>query len=282
MKAFPLRLIAIPICIICVLNVGLVSALNQNEVSVSPSWSTEVHYQGDTAIITLILTSNSSDTLTIDHIGIHFDWMAADSFVGRDLSANPVVVPSYGVHIFDAMAVQIPANVSAGSHSYFIGVDGTQGTFSVTFSWNSPSLTLQILDSNSKIFNALLPQVSNNLSRAINATYQGAEAKSLLEQAQTEFSQSIMLASQEKWAEALSSLQNASSYLEQAEAAEQRYTEQNAQQQTLLLCVAVAAVAVAIAVSVIAVIVRRKRKQTDAVVDDSVIDDSAVDQPPET
>lgn len=284
MKAFPLRLIAISIGIICILNVGFVSALNSGDVSVSPKWTTEVHYQGDTATIQLILTSNSSDQLTIYYVGIHFDWMSADKFVGLDLSSNPVVVPGYGVQVFDPMAIQISANVSAGAHSYFIGIDGTEGSSSVAFSWDSPTLTLQILDSNSKIFNELLPQVANNMSRAINATYQGSEAQSLLDKAKTEYSQSIMSASQEKWAEAISSLQNASNYLEQAEAAEQLYTEQNAQQQTLLVYLAIAAVAVIIAVSVIAVIVRRKRKrkQTDFAVEDSVYDDSVDDQPPET
>jgi hypothetical protein len=211
--------------------------------------------------------------------------MSADSFVGRDLSADPVVVPAYGFYVFDPMAISIPANVSAGLHSYFVGIDGTEGASLIPFEWDSPPLTMEILDSNLKVFNALLPQVANNLSRAINATYQSAEAQSLLEQAQNEYFQAIASASAENWAEALSSLQNASNYLEQAEAAEQLYTEQNTGQQTLLLYLAI--VAVVIAVSVIAVMVRRKRKQNDfaaedSAVDDTVVDDSEVDQSPET
>lgn len=292
MKAFPRRLIAISIVVIFIFNISFVSALNSSDISVSPTWTAVVHYQGETATVQLTLTSNSSQQLTIYSVGIHFDWMPADRFVGLDLSSNPVVVSGYGVHVFDPMAIQISANVSAGVHTYFIGIDGTEGSSSTSFSWDSPTMSIQIIDSNSRVFNELLPQVAANLSRAINATYQGAEAQSLLDQAKNEYSQSIMLASEEKWAEALSSLQNASSYLEQAEAAEQQYTEQNAQQQTLLLYVAVAVVAVVIAVSVIAVIVRRKRKQTDSsvdysevddsAVDDSVVDDSEVNQSPET
>jgi hypothetical protein len=259
MKSFPLTLIAISISIICILNIGLVSALNPDEVSVSPSWSTEIHYQGDSTFVTLILTSNCPEQLTIYYIGIHFDWMASDSFYGRDLSDDPVVVPSYEVQVFDPMIIKIPANVSAGSHSYFIGIDGAQGPLSAAFSWDSPSLTLQIQDSNSKIFNELLPQVANNMSRAINATYQSAEAQSLLDQAKNEYSQAIMSASEEKWAEALSSLQNASNYLEQAEAAEQLSAEQSAQQQQLLLYIAIIVIVVVVA-AVIAVIWRKKRK----------------------
>jgi hypothetical protein len=292
MKAFPLRLIAISISIICILNVGLVSALNSGDISVSPKWATEVHYQGETATVQLILTSNSSEQLTIYYAGIHFDWMPADKFIGLDLSSNPVVVAGYGVQVFDPMAIQISANVSAGSHTYSIGIDGTEGPSSIAFSWDSPVMSIQIIDSNSKVFNDLLPQVANNLSRAINATYQGSEAQSLLEQAKTEYSQSIMSASQENWSEALASLQNASSYLTQAAAAEQRYIEQNAQQQMLLIYLAIAAVAIIVAVSVIAVMVRRRRRRADFAVDESVVDesmadesvydDSVDDQPPET
>jgi hypothetical protein len=259
MKSFPLTLIAISISIICILNIGLASALNPDEISVSPSWSTSVYYQGDSVSVRLILTSNCSEELTIYYIGLHFDWMAEDSFHGRDLSADPVVIPSYGTHVFDPMAINIPADVSAGSHSYFIGIDGTQGASSISFSWDSQVRTLQILDSNSQVFNALLQNVTSDLGKAIDAAYQSVDAQSLLDQAKNEYSQAIMLASEEKWDEAISHLQNASSYMEQAEAAEQLSAEQSAQQQQLLLYIAIIVIVVVVA-AVIAVIWRKKRK----------------------
>jgi len=269
MKASALALIAISISIICILNIGFASALNQNEISVSPSWSTPIYYQGDSVSVKLILTSNSSEELKIYFIGIHFDWMASDSFYGRDLSADPVVVSSYKTYVFDPMAINIPANVSVGSHSYFIGIEGTQGTLSISFTWDSEIRTMQIQDSNSKVFNELIQQVNANITKAVEAEYQSAEAQSLLEQAANEYAEAWLSSGDEKWEDAIIHLQNADSYLEQAEAAEQRYAEQSAEQQRLLSIVVpiVVIIVVIIVVVLIAVIVRKRRKQPEAVAD---------------
>jgi hypothetical protein len=61
-------------------------------------------------------------------IGIHFDWMASDGFYGNDLSSSPVTIPSQGTHLFDAFSIQVPSNASVGAHSYYVGVDGVQGS----------------------------------------------------------------------------------------------------------------------------------------------------------
>lgn len=274
MKAFPLTLIVVSLSIICILNIGLVSALEQGELSIVPSWLKSTPYQGDSTTVTLRLTSTSSNQLRIYYIGLHFDWMPADSFVGLDLSDDPVVVPASGIYIFEPMLIQIPANVSVGSHSYFVGIDGIEGSYD-SFSWNSPDLTLQILDFRSKIYDSLLTRVDNNISSAVNAGYQSAEAQSLLAEAQTKRAEAETLAAAGNWGEATSTLQQAISYLEQAETAEQQYDEQQGGQQTLLLIVAVIVVIVVIVV-IIAVMVRKRRKQPEAVADQEV------DQSPET
>jgi hypothetical protein len=264
MKAFPLALIVISISIICILNIGLVSALEQNEISISPNWSKSTPYQGDSTTVTLRLTSTSSEQIKIYRVGLHFDWMPADSFFTLDLSDDPVAVPASGINIFEPMVIQIPTNVSAGAHTYFIGIDGTQAPYYDTFSWDSSSFTLQILDYGSKVYDTLKAQVDNNISRAVNAAYQSAEAQSLLEQAQNERAEAIDWANAKNWAAAASTLHNAYDHLEQAEAAEQLY----AGQQTLLLIVAV--IVVIVVISVIAVMMRKRRKQPEAVVDQSV------------
>jgi heme/copper-type cytochrome/quinol oxidase subunit 2 len=263
-KAFLLKLTVISICILFALNIGLVAAPDQNELSASLYWSTQKIYQGDHVSVAITLMSNSSEALTITQIGIQFDWMAG-GFYGLNLSDNPVVIPANGQHVFESMAITIPLDASVGSHSYFIGVDGTEGPSGVDFYWDSPEQTLQITDLNSKLFNELLLNVSDNMEKAVNATYQSDKAQSLLEQAQTDYSQSIMLANEEKWSEALSTLQNASNLLDQAQAAELN-AQQNAGQQTMLLYLIVIVV-VAVG-SAIAVVVRRKRRQTSSVVDE--------------
>jgi hypothetical protein len=268
MKAFPLALIVASISIICILNIGLVSALDQGEISVSPTWSKTTAVQGDSATVTLKLTSASSEQIRIYRVGFHFDWMPTDSFYTLDLSDDPVVVPSSGLNIFEPMLIQIPTNVSAGSHTYFVGVDGLDGSYE-SFSWNSPDFTLQILDYSSKIYDLLLDEVNENISRAVNAGYQSADAQSLLAQAQGERTAAIGLADEGNWAEATSTLQQAYNHLEQAEEAEQLYIQQGGPQ-TLLLIVAV--IVVIVVIVVIALMVRKRRKQPAEV-------DQHVDQP---
>jgi hypothetical protein len=159
MKALRI-LIVLSLSIICILNIGLVSAVEQSEISVGPSWSDSTPYQGDTVTVTLRLTSTSSEQLKIYRVGLHFDWMPEGSFFTRDLFDEPVVVPSMGTHIFDLMVIQIPADASAGAHSYFIGIDGAETPYYDSFSWDSSSLTLQILDSGSKVYDTLLLYVA--------------------------------------------------------------------------------------------------------------------------
>jgi hypothetical protein len=267
MKAFPLALIVISISIICILNIGLVSALNEDEISISPTWKTMAPYQGESTYVKLTLTSSSAEQLRIFRVGLHFDWMASGSFFTLDLTDDPVVFPSQGLHIFDSLVIQIPPNASIGSHSYFIGIDGAEAPYYESFSWDSPSFTLQIQESASSTFYELKAQVYNNITKAVNAAYQSAEAQSLLDQANTEYAHAIELEYESKWSEALLALQNASSYLEQAEVAEKRSF--GIDQQTLLLIVAVAAIVVVV---IIVVVMRRRRKKTDATAD--VVDQS--------
>ena len=263
-------LIVTSISLICILCCGLVSALNADEASVSLFWSSQTVFQGDMVTVRITFKSNCPDQLRIYNIGLHFDWMPPDRFAGPDLSANPVIIPSYGTHIFDAIAIQIPLNVSAGSHSYFVGIDGTQGLSASSFSWDSPSSTIQIHAVTEKIYSDLMSQVESKLNEAISATYESAEARSLLQQAQAEYILAISLANEGKRQEAISSLQNAANYVEQANAAEQRSDEQKEGQQSLLFYLAIIAIVVIIAVSIIVVVVRKKRKQTDSVAEQSL------------
>lgn len=283
MKASHLALIAVLVCIVCLLNIGLVSALSQGEISVTPSWTSPAVGKGAITAVTIRLTSSSSDDLTIYRVGVHFDWMDSGSFYTLDLSDDPVFVPSQGIYIFQQMTIQIPADVSAGSHSYSIAIDGTQGSSATSFSWDSSNFELEITESSSITYDALRVQVANAISEAETAAYQNAEAKSLLEEANEAYGQALILASQNKTDEAIASLQNASNLLNQAKAAEQQNgTQENPGLQTLILFLAAGAVVAVVVGVTIALLVRRKDKATESMVDDSVTDDSVVDQLQET
>jgi hypothetical protein len=280
MKVFPLKLFAIcigMICVlnaICVLNVNLASAIDQNEVSVSPDWSTVMHYQGDSTSVKLILTNNSSETQTIYYIGIHFDWMG-EGFQGLDLSDDPVVVSSHKTYIFE-MAINLPENVSVGVHNYTIAVEGTQGETSASFSWDSQPKELYIQNYKAKTFNELLHNVNSIL--IANVTYQSAEAQNLIEQANNEYTQAVLSSYADQWDDAISHMQNSLSYAEQAEEAEKSSTAQSVDLQRLLWIVA--PLATVVIVSFIIILVWKRRQPPDDEVDQPV--DQSFDEQPET
>ncbi len=258
------------ISLICILCCSLVSALNQDEASVTLSPQTLTGYPGDTVSIRITFKSNYAEQLRIYNIGLHFDWMPEDNFSGHDLSDSPVTVPSQGTYIFEPIVIQIPLNASAGAHSYFVGVDGTEGFVGSIFSWNSPSSTLQIHPIIEKIYNDLKPHVENKLNGGISANYQGSEAQSLLQQAQGEFNNATTFAGEGRWNEAVQSLQITEDFLDQAYEAEQRSAEQRAELQSLLFYLAIIAIVVIVVVVIIVVVVRRRRKQAESVADQAV------------
>lgn len=264
MKTFPLALIVISMCIICVLSINLVSTLEPNEASVDLFWSSQAVYSGDFVTVRITFTSSSADQLKIYRIGLHFGWMDENEFYTSDLTGSPATISGFGTHVFDPISIQIPINVSAGTYDYFVGVDGTQGVSLTTFSWDSSLFTIQVHSTVEKFYNQLKSQVESNLTKATSANYQGSEARSLLEQARTAYYSALSSAGEGQWTTAISSLENASNYLDQASAAEQESEEQGAQMQSLLFYLAIIAVVVIVVVSVVVVVVRRRRRRTDS------------------
>ena len=129
--------------VIIFLSSGLVSALDSNGASVFTVWSNQTVNAGDAVTVRMTFQSNTDEQLQILSIGINFDWMPKDAFYGHDLSNNPVTIPSNGTYTFDPITIKIPSNASAGSHTYYVGVDGVQGS-SGTFSWDSAASTIQV------------------------------------------------------------------------------------------------------------------------------------------
>lgn len=262
MKTFPVALLVLLIGMMCVLNVDFVFALEQDDFSVSPSWSTPQYYQGDTVTLKLILSSNTSETLTVYYIGIHFDWMEEDSFHGRDLSSDPATIESSEVYVFDQMAITIPEDVSVGEHNYTLGIQVAEGTSFTIISWDSRVRKIYVQDAEAKVFNELVQNVTVKISEAINATYQSSEAQSLLEQAETEYQQAVGLSYNDQWAEAITHLQAAESYVDQAAAAEQQSSQQSADLQRLLIIIAPIATGVVVAI-IVAIMWRRRHPPDD-------------------
>lgn len=258
----PFRLICIAVCfsLVFALFIGVSFALDQDEATVSLIWSNTAPYQGTTATVTVIFNSNIADVLTVYYVGLHFDWMESDSFAGPDLSDNPITITGYGSYTFGPIAIHIPEEATIGTHNYFVGIDGLEGDSS-GFSWDSPTQTLQIQNYETLVYNTLLTQVVDNITTADSNTYQSPEAQSLLEQAKNEYDKALSSANTGSWQEAITALQKAFTYLEQAESEEQDFIEATSQQGNLLLIVGVVVVVV-IVVLIIFLMFIRKRKPT--------------------
>jgi LPXTG-motif cell wall-anchored protein len=246
---------------------GIAFALDQNEASASAQWNKLPLYQGGNGTLTISFVSNSSDELTVYRVGVHFDWMVSDTFVGLDLSANPVNVTSHGSCTFNPMMILIPSNTSLGSHSFFIGIDGFQGLYHSSFSWNSTTFTMQVEASDEKVFTDMEIKVSNDIGKALNTTYESPEAQSLLTQAVSELVRGRVLGYRDhSYQEGIVALQNATSLLNQANEKEQLYTGGGDQSTMLLIIVGVAIVAVVVILLVVLLFKRRRKPSQELTV----------------
>lgn len=116
---------------------GVVSALNADQASAAAYWSSDIIYPGETLVVRITFSSNIAEPLQLGAIGVHLDWMEEGLFIGPTLSET---VPGYGNYTSDPIIFQVPANVSAGAHSYTIAVDGNQS--GSEFSWDSATMQL--------------------------------------------------------------------------------------------------------------------------------------------
>jgi len=237
-----------------------VYALDQNEVSVSAVWSNETADLGSSTGVTVTFRNEISEELQIFSIGIHFDWMDSDQLFGHNLSNDPVIIPSFGSHIFDSITVQIPDNVSIGSHDYFFGIDGLQNVTN-TFFWSSPTQTLEIHNSKKDIYYELIDEVASKISEGVKVDYQNPNAENSFKNAINWYYSANFSAEAEQWDEAVSALQKASNYLDQIETEEQKNVTPETQQNTLLIIVGVATVII-VTVSII-ILVHKKQKQSN-------------------
>jgi len=145
MKSIRMLIVITLVATILFLCIGAVSAQSSNAASVTVLWTTLPPIRaGETATAVVTFTSNRADQIVITRVGFHFDWMEANQFYTSDLSANPVTVPANGVQAFNPLSIQIPPYVTAGSHNYYVAIDGEQG-----FAWDSETKTVDISASGS-------------------------------------------------------------------------------------------------------------------------------------
>jgi hypothetical protein len=124
---------------------GIVSALEPSAISAYPVLSKQTLNIGSSVTVRITVQSNTDEQLLITHIGINFDWMDSGLFFGPKNNVPLAANDSYTTPPF---TVQVPTNVTVGSHTYFVGVDGTEGTSQTDFYWNSTTATIIVLAAN--------------------------------------------------------------------------------------------------------------------------------------
>jgi preprotein translocase subunit SecG len=137
--------IATVIAVIALISVSLtlVSALEQNEATADVFWSNHSPSVGDLVTVRINFQSSSQNQILITNIGVHGDWMPTDRYYGPSYSPeNPVTVPSSGS--FMTGEIQIPLTGDAGTHTYYVGVNGVDST-GANVEWTSTPATITFL-----------------------------------------------------------------------------------------------------------------------------------------
>jgi hypothetical protein len=257
----PSRFLMLVVCfgMFCSLFGCTVFALEHEEARVSVAWLTESPYKGSTTNVNILFINDSPYELTIYYYGLHFDWMEEDKFAGHSVLDEPVTVAGYGTVTLDPIPVQIPEDVTLGPHSYFVGVDGVDEN-SDDFTWDSNTLSVVVQTSAAEAYISLESQVDTRVSDATGSNYQSPDAQSFLEDAETAFSQAQTYASRQNYDQAISFLESATFYLDQAETAEQNYAPPQTGEDLLIL---VGAAVAFVAVVVVVILLTRKGKQPE-------------------
>ncbi len=244
---------------------GVGNALEQNELIAYVVLAQENAYPGGSMLAAIHLTNNSTNILTIQYVGIHFDWMSSDQFLGYNLSDNPITIPPSTDKYVNPQTIFLPEDVTLGEHSYFVGINGLEGTD--LFTWDSQTFTLLVQDPKEKEYNTLLTQVSGNITASESQNYQSSTAQSLLEQAGDAYDQALVYGNQSSWNEAVSTLNNALTYLEQADVEEQNYLAEKSSQEFLLLTLGIVVVAIVIILLMIYIIMKNKTTKREPMED---------------
>jgi hypothetical protein len=139
-----LQITVITTCIfIMFISSGVVSALGASDITARPIPSTTEAAPGETINIRVFLTNNAASSITINYVGINFDWMPSDGFYGYDLSDSPVTLTAGQSTPIGPISVKVSTTAGAGAHTYRVGIEGVDGSSS-PFSWDSPDSSITV------------------------------------------------------------------------------------------------------------------------------------------
>ncbi len=128
---------------VLIVSSGFVCAITSDEVYVKGIVLKQQFSVGERVPVAVFFHNNSTETVTLDYIGVHFSWMPSETLYGYNLSSTPVTVGAGKDYFFPQyINVTVPAG-TGGSQSFYVGVDGTDSS-SNPFSFNSNTVELII------------------------------------------------------------------------------------------------------------------------------------------
>jgi hypothetical protein len=131
--------------LVLVLSVGLVSALEQHEASVTKFMAGDTKERGEETSIRILFTSNADINLSVYYVGVHFDWLETDELIGINYANNPKIVQPNKDLVVDIINYTVPTSANLGTHSYYVGVDGYDQNGD-PFSWTSEEAAITVIN----------------------------------------------------------------------------------------------------------------------------------------
>lgn len=148
MKSHTILFIFTAFLVAVFLSSGFASAITQDEGYATALFSSDQLQAGQTVTVMLFFADQSADAVQVSYVSIHFDWLPSGTYIGLNLTDAPVTIASGGDHVFPAISMKIPDDVSGGGHNFTIAIDGTDTNSSSSFSWESATITKEIIGGN--------------------------------------------------------------------------------------------------------------------------------------
>jgi hypothetical protein len=128
---------------VLIVSSGLVCAITSDQVYIKGIVPSQQISVGERVPVAVFFHNNSTETVTLDYIGVHFSWMPSETLYGYNLSSTPITVAANKDYFFPQyINVTVPAG-AGGSQSFYVGVDGTDSS-SNPFSFNSNTVELVV------------------------------------------------------------------------------------------------------------------------------------------
>ena len=181
-------------------------------------WSSSTYYQGDRGSVTFEIFNDDSGTRYYAKLILQFDW---ENTTGPSFQTGPSQSQSipWGHVANFTVQFSIPAAARVGNHLYSLSyVDASNKTSLVGQEF------LYVHDSFEKAYRNLLSEVGTKITSANSGIYESPAARSLLLEADGNYTRAITLAGEGQYQKATSLLSEAASTLSQANSIEQTYT----------------------------------------------------------